>query len=86
MPETEQEYRCIWCRLGVTLKLTPAEIDTLLKDDDYELDERSMIVWKAFREGRVEPGGDTYIPGECIADYNAEYGTDYEEAETAWYM
>lgn len=81
--EPEQEQRTIWLRLGVCLKATPQEIDTLLADESTDCEK---ILWKAFREGRMEPGGDTYIPAESVEDYNSEYGTEYAGYEVSFYL
>ena len=81
----EQEQRTLWLRLGVILKATPQEIHTLLIDD-IDGTKGAQILWKAFREGRLTPNGDTYIPGECIEDYNREHGTQYVEEEIGYVM
>ena len=79
------EKRTIWLRLGCCLTATPEEIDALLCDDT-EGKAGAEILWRAFREGRLEPEADTYIPSECIEDYNHEYGTDYVEDEIGFYL
>lgn len=81
----EQEQRTIWLRLGVCLTATPAEIDALLNDDP-DGQNGAQLLWKAFREGRLEPDADTYIPAECIEDYNHEYGTKYVEEDIGFYL
>ena len=79
------EQRTIWLRLGVCLTATPAEIDALLNDDPEGIN-GAKILLRAFREGRMEPDADTYIPAECIEDYNKEYGTQYVEEEIGFYL
>ena len=84
----DQEFRTIWARLGASIKLTPEEVNTLLSAsiEPYDSRKRALIIDRALKEKRIEINGDCYVPGEVIADYNAEYGTDYGEAEAAWYM
>lgn len=81
----DQETRTIWLRLGVCLTATPEEINALLTDDP-EGANGAQILWKAFREGRVEPDADTYIPASMIEDYNHEYGTEYVEEDIGFFL
>lgn len=51
----------IWARLGVTLYVTKEQYDTILGDDH---DKAEAEFESAINEGRYEPDGDSYIPGE----------------------
>lgn len=55
----------IWARLGVTLYVTKAQYDTIMGDDH---DKAEAEFESAINEGRYEPDGDSYVPGE-----NGEY-------------
>lgn len=50
----------VWARLGVTMSVTPDELNTLLGITDDQ--DQSVVVANVFREGRVRVDGDSYIP------------------------
>lgn len=68
------EERSIWMRLGVTLKGTKEEIETLFSDGEESFD----VLMKILKERRFIFDGDSYIPETCVEDYNKEYGTNHE--------
>lgn len=65
------ETRQIWMRLGATVSGSKEEIEKVL-DGDVE------TLKKLLDKKQIEFSGDTYIPEECIEDYNEEFDTDYE--------
>lgn len=65
------ETRKIWMRLGATVSGSKEEIEKVL-DGDVE------TLKKLLDKKQIEFSGDTYIPEECIEDYNEEFDTDYE--------
>ena len=70
----EEEERSIWMRLGVTVTGTADEIEKIL-DGDFGL------AFKLIEKGQFEIDGDSYIPEECIEEYNEEYGTNHHYEE-----
>jgi hypothetical protein len=68
------DERSIWMRLGVTLKGTKEEIETLLSDGEESYD----VLMKILKERRFTFNGDSYIPQTCVEDYNKKYGTNHE--------
>ena len=58
-------------RLGASVSGTKEEIDKVINGDANTL---KQLLGK----GQIEFNGDTYIPEECIEEYNAEYKTDYD--------
>lgn len=75
------EKRSIWMRLGVTLKGTKEEIESLLSDD-YDLSKNALM--KILKEGRYDFDGDSYIPETCVEDYNKDYGTEHEVGDVSF--
>ncbi len=65
------ETRQIWMRLGAYVSGTAEEIDKVINGDVETLK-------KLLDKKQIEFSGDTYIPEECIEDYNEEFDTDYE--------
>lgn len=75
------EERTIWMRLGVTLKGTKEEIETLFSDD-YEASRNALM--KILTESRYNFDGDSYIPEPCVEEYNETYGTNHEVGEVSF--
>ncbi len=71
--------RKLWMRLGVSLRITPAEEAVIFGEDRRRADDtlRQIIA-----EGRFSPDGDSYIPGVTVEEYNQEHGTSYEVYDT----
>lgn len=68
----------LWVRLGGYLNLTEEEEEKLLSDN-IDFPEREAIINQIVTDGRFEVSGETYSPSESIAEFNDQYGTDYEE-------
>ena len=68
------EERSIWMRLGVTLKGTKEEIESLFNDDEKSYETLTKIL----KERRFEIDGDSYIPETVVEEYNKEYNTQHE--------
>lgn len=69
----------LWVRLGVTLEITDAEEQAIFSDEGTRMEETLSAV---IAGGRFSPDGESYIPGEAVAQFNQDYGTSYEE--TNW--
>lgn len=67
----KEEERSIWLRLGAIVYGTKEEIDKVINGDAETLK-------KLLDKKQIEFSGDTYIPEECIEEYNEEFDTDYE--------
>lgn len=68
------EYREIWLRLGISLKITEDEEKAIL-GTDKEASLRTLSDIVANR--RMSVNGNTYIPETCVYDFNKRYGTNY---------
>lgn len=68
------EERSIWMRLGVTLKGTKEEIEALFSDGEESVN----VLMRILKEKHYVIDGDSYIPENCIEQYNKEHGTDHE--------
>lgn len=68
------EERYIWMRLGITLRGTKEEIESLFNDDDKSYETLTKIL----QERRFEIIGDSYIPETEVEEYNKEYNTEHE--------
>lgn len=64
------ERRSIWMRLGVTVTGTAEEMEKVLAGD-WE------TVFKLIEKGQYDVDGESYIPAECVEEYNQEYGTNH---------
>ncbi len=71
------EERYIWMRLGITLRGTKEEIESLFADDDKSYE----VLTKILQERRFEINGDSYIPQPQVEEYNEEYGTSHEAVD-----
>lgn len=68
--------RKLWMRVGCTFWVTPEEAAILLLQPS-DTDERTELLRRLMLEGHFAADGETYIPGECVADYNETYGTEF---------
>lgn len=66
----------LWMRVGCTFWVTPEEAAILLSQSS-DTDERTGLLHRLMLEGHFAADGETYIPGECVADYNETYGTEF---------
>lgn len=66
--------RYIWMRLGITLRGTEEEIESLFNDDEKSYETLTKIL----QERRFEIDGDSYIPETVVEEYNKEYNTQHE--------
>lgn len=69
----------IWARLGATLFPTMEEVDILCSAINDA--ERHAVLKRILSEGRFQFDGESYIPQNCVEDFNDENGTDYEPAD-----
>lgn len=79
----DRELRHVWARVGMTLDITPEEEKAIFEGDYLE---GKKAVMRVIEAGRASVDGETYIPEECIRDFDEEYGTNYfdREEECAW--
>lgn len=68
------EERTIWMRLGVTLRGSVEEIESLLEGGEASAETLDKIL----KEGRFDIDGDSYIPDSEVESYNEEYGTSHK--------
>lgn len=68
------EERSIWMRLGISLRGTKEEIESLFNDDEKSYETLTKIL----QERRFEIIGDSYIPEKVVEEYNKEYNTQHE--------
>ena len=68
------EERYIWMRLGISLRGTKEEIESLFNDDEKSYETLTKIL----QERRFEIDGDSYIPETVVEEYNKEYNTQHE--------
>ena len=73
----KKEYNHIWARIGMTLFITPEEMEKIV----HASDEKQKVLARIFAEGRALIESDSYIPGPAIEHYNETYGTCYEKDE-----
>ena len=69
----------VWLRLGITVQGSPKEIGRILNGD-------AEVLRKLLDAGRYEIGGETYIPGSTVEEYNEEHDTDFEEKDVEFYL
>ena len=70
----------LWVRVGISFKLTEEEIRSILSTNSSEYNIKNILS-SAFKDGRFEFDGETYIPEASIEDINREYETSYEVCE-----
>lgn len=68
------EERCIWMRLGISLRGSEEEIESLFNDDEKSYETLTKIL----QERRFEIIGDSYIPETEVEEYNKTYNTEHE--------
>ena len=73
--------RNLWMRVGMTLEITEEE-EKILFSEDWQ--GGAETIRKIFADGRASLDGDTYSPGDSVADFNEAYGTEYEEDDWGW--
>ena len=69
----------VWLRLGVTVQGCREEIEEILEGDTETL--RKLLV-----AGRYEIGGETYIPGTSIEEYNAKHQTNFDAKDIDFHI
>lgn len=69
----------VWLRLGVTVQSSPKEIGRILNGD-------VEVLRKLLDAGRYEIGGEAYIPGPTVREYNEEHDTDFEEKDVEFHL
>ena len=70
----KDEEKTVWLRLGVTLKGSKKEIETILENGTGATD----TLWHLLDNNRFEINGETYIPATVVEEYNKENNTDFE--------
>lgn len=70
----------LWMRVGCTFEVTPEEAAVLMSHTSAP-EKRRTLIWQLMLEGKFRPDGETYIPEECVEDYNETYGTDFDPDE-----
>lgn len=68
--------RKLWLRVGVELSMTEEEEKLIFGGDGM-----AAVVKNVVSDGRFALSGDTYIPCECITNYNKENGTSYDDTD-----
>ena len=79
-----QHLKTLWGRAGVSFHITDEEAEAILGDDtDGTTIARTMR--KIVAEGRYEMDDNSYIPAECVTDFNKKNGTDFcDNDEPEW--
>lgn len=67
----------IWMRLGVNVKIPDGYYEQALLGDDEDLARSTLM--ELLEHGQYEICGESYIPAECLQDYNSEMGTSYTD-------
>lgn len=71
---TNMEERYIWMRLGITIRGSEEEMESLFNEDKKSYETLTKIL----QERRFEINGDSYIPETKVEEYNKEYNTQHE--------
>lgn len=71
---TTMKERYIWMRLGISLRGTEEEIESLFNGDEKSYETLTKIL----QERKFEIYGDSYIPDTEVEEYNKEYNTHHE--------
>lgn len=69
----------VWMRLGVMVTGKREEIEKILEGDTETF--RKLLV-----AGRYEIGGETYIPGTSIEEYNGKYQTNFDARDVDFHI
>lgn len=78
--DTDTSHKeAVWLRLGITVHGSREEIEKILDGDTEALQ-------KLLDAGRYKIGGETYIPGPIIEEYNEEHNTDFEEEDVEFHL
>lgn len=77
-PPKAAPVRKLWMRLGVMLKVEESEAEAILAGEQTQAQDALKIV---LADGRFQPDGDSYIPGESVVSYNHAYGTNYDDGD-----
>lgn len=78
------ELKKVWARAGVSFDLTDDEANTVLGCNGTS-EEIAHIMCKVVKEGRFKFEGDSYIPADCIAEFNSQHGTEFDDTcEPEW--
>lgn len=73
------ELREVWARLGVSLRVTPDEMRTIVQGDSTE---QGAVLANILAQGRVTVCGDSYIPGCVLEEYCEKYGENLDGYDT----
>ena len=78
LKERNVKRRNLWIRLGIMLEVSEEEGQILLGENKQKAEEllKQLIILKHFHAE-----GESYIPADCIGEYNQKYGTDFEAAD-----
>lgn len=78
LKENDMKRRSLWIRLGIMLEISEEEGQILLGENKQQAEEllKQLIILKHFHAE-----GGSYIPADCISEYNQKYGTDFEVAD-----
>jgi hypothetical protein len=68
------EERYIWMRLGITIRGSEEEMESLFNEDKKSYETLTKIL----QERRFEINGDSYIPETKVEEYNKVYNTQHE--------
>ena len=68
------EERYIWMRLGITIRGSEEEMESLFNEDEKSYETLTKIL----QERRFEINADSYIPETQVEEYNKEYNTQHE--------
>lgn len=74
LPSIGGRPKRIWCRIGVTLSLTKYDEEILFGSDP---EAAAACFKRLLTTQKLVPEGNSYIPDECIEQFNATYGTNY---------
>lgn len=78
------ELKKVWARAGVSFGLTSDEASIVLACNG-NCEEIAQVMRKVVREGRFEFNGDSYIPTDCVAAFNHQHGTEFDDTcEPEW--
>lgn len=74
----------IWARAGVSFSLTNDEANIVLGCNGNS-EAIAQIMRNVVNEGRFNFEGDSYIPADCISEFNRTHGTAFDDdCEPEW--